>query len=211
LKHLFVILFFLSSFCFSQKDTSTIVYTVVDEMPEFPGGAKEMMIFIQKNTVYPRQALEKNQKGKVYVKFMVNTKGKIKNLQVLKSSGVTVLDDEALRVISVMPDWKPGYLQGQAVNVWFNLPINFNTYNTKTQDELYNAGVNAFAKGDYKTALENYTKALEMNPSDIDALYNAGVAAVKLNENEKACEFWNKIKSTGKPDADQLIKQYCKN
>lgn len=102
------------------------IFTVVEEMPEFPGGTAEMVKFIQKNLQYPTMAREAGLSGKCFLKFVVNGTGTISNVEVLKGvPGCPDCDKEAIRVVKAMPGWKPGKQNGRPVNVFFNLPINF--------------------------------------------------------------------------------------
>jgi len=102
------------------------IFTVVQEMPEFPGGQAEMYKFIQKNIVYPPSAREAGISGKCYLRFVVNEDGKITNVEVLKGvPGCPECDREAVRVIKSMPAWKPGRQNGKEVKVYFTLPVNF--------------------------------------------------------------------------------------
>lgn len=102
------------------------VFTVVQEMPEFPGGIAEMMKFIQKNIVYPPSAREAGISGKCFLRFVVNEDGKISNVEILKGvPGCPECDKEAIRVVKSMPSWKPGKQNGKEVKVYFQLPINF--------------------------------------------------------------------------------------
>ncbi len=100
------------------------VFTIVENMPEFPGGVKKMMEFLGKNTKFPPAAKANGISGKVYVNFVVGKDGKIRDVKIIR--GVhDLLDKEALRVVKAMPKWKPGKQRGKAVTVSFNLPINF--------------------------------------------------------------------------------------
>lgn len=101
-------------------------FSVVEEMPEFPGGAMEMMKHIQKNIRYPEVAKEVGISGRCFLRFVVNTDGTITNIQILKGvTGCSACNKEAVRVIQTMPKWKPGTQNGKPVSVFFNLPINF--------------------------------------------------------------------------------------
>ena len=125
-KIVYIFLFFaLVSNCFGQDTTKKEVYTVVETMPEFPGGSLEMMKFMQKNVHYPEDAKKKGIVGKSFVKFIVEEDGSISNQQIIKSSGNESLDKEALRVISLMPKWKPGFQKGKPVRTYFNIPLIF--------------------------------------------------------------------------------------
>lgn len=109
----------------TPKETNE-VYTVVDEMPEFPGGSMEMMKYIQKNLQYPSTAREAGISGKCFLKFIVNPDGSIVNPTLIKSvAGCPDCDKEAIRLVNSMPKWKPAKLNGKPVPVYFNLPINF--------------------------------------------------------------------------------------
>lgn len=102
------------------------IYTVVEEMPDFPGGITERNKFIQSNIKFPDSAIKKQIMGKCFLKFTIAKDGAIKDITILK--GVTncpECDEEAKRVISIMPRWKPGKQNGHLVSVYYNLPINF--------------------------------------------------------------------------------------
>lgn len=97
----------------------------VDEAPSFPGGDRALMTFICSNVQYPPRALECGIEGRVICSFVVNTDGKIDNINVVRSVECE-LDREAVRVIRKMPRWKPGRHNGEAVPVYYILPVNFN-------------------------------------------------------------------------------------
>ena len=100
------------------------VYTVVEQMPEFPGGEEARTKFFIDNITYPKEALKNGIQGRVFVTFVVEKDGKITNVRVLRGIGGGC-DEEAARVISLMPDWKPGKHKGKPVRVQFNLPVQF--------------------------------------------------------------------------------------
>ncbi|GAB3896948.1 M56 family metallopeptidase [Spirosoma agri] len=100
------------------------VLTVVENNPEFPGGMKKMGEYLQQNLKYPAAAQKVNAQGRVFVNFIVTKTGEITDVQLLKGIGFGA-DEEAVRAVARMPRWKPGTQNGQAVNVRYNLPINF--------------------------------------------------------------------------------------
>lgn len=105
----------------SNQDT---VYSFVDKMPQFPGGEKEVVSFMSKTMRYPEEAQKRNESGKVIVQFVISKTGKVEKAKVLK--GVSPeLDNEALRVIGLLPDWIPGEQNGEKVNVYRIVPILF--------------------------------------------------------------------------------------
>jgi protein TonB len=102
-------------------DTSKKVYTYVERMPAPPYSLPE---YLAKNIHYPDAARENNIEGRVVVKFMVDKKGRISDAQVIRGIGGGC-DEEALRVVEAMPNWKPGRNKGKRIKVWYNLPIIF--------------------------------------------------------------------------------------
>ncbi len=100
------------------------IFKVVEEMPEFPGGAAKMMEYIQKNIKYPMMARESDIQGRVFVNFVVEPNGEISNVEVLRGIGGGC-DEEAVRVVKSMPSWKPGKQRGSAVRCAFTVPIIF--------------------------------------------------------------------------------------
>jgi TonB family protein len=100
------------------------VFTIVEEMPSFPGGETARNKYLAENLVYPKQATESGIEGTVFVSFIVDTKGNITEAKVLRGIGGGC-DEEALRVIKLMPRWKPGRQNGKFVRVLFNMPLYF--------------------------------------------------------------------------------------
>ncbi|MEO0312739.1 MAG: hypothetical protein RIQ89_2396 [Bacteroidota bacterium] len=99
------------------------VFLVVEEMPEFPGGQEKMYDYIYKNFKYPAMARENGIQGRVYVTFVVDKDGDVKDAKVARGIGGGC-DEEALRVIKSMPNWKPGKQNGRNVMVQYSIPIN---------------------------------------------------------------------------------------
>lgn len=100
------------------------IFQVVEEMPEFPGGMAECLKFLAKNIKYPTIAQENGVQGRVIVQFVVNRDGSIVDPVVMRSVD-PYLDKEALRVIQMMPKWKPGKQRGKAVRVKYTVPVTF--------------------------------------------------------------------------------------
>ena len=100
------------------------VFQVVEVMPEFPGGMAECLKFLGKNIKYPVQSQQAGVQGKVIVQFVVEKDGSVSNPKVVRSIDPD-LDGEAVRVISIMPKWKPGMQKGQAVRVKYTVPVTF--------------------------------------------------------------------------------------
>lgn len=100
------------------------VYHVAEVMPAFPGGTEAFGKFLRDKLQYPQEALSKSLSGKVYVRFVVDERGHIIDPQVVKGLGAG-LDQEALRLVRIMPWWTPGLVGGQPVKVSYTLPIVF--------------------------------------------------------------------------------------
>lgn len=102
-------------------------FAVIEDKPVFPEGMANLMKFIHANAKYPDIAKEKGIEGKVYVQFVINKQGEIINVFIARGIH-PYLDNEALRVVKSMPDWKPGRNRGKAVNVSYIVPVNFKLY-----------------------------------------------------------------------------------
>ncbi|GCB37403.1 hypothetical protein KGMB02408_43480 [Bacteroides faecalis] len=108
------------------KDTipEDVLFEVVEQMPEFPGGLEALQLFLRNNIRYPEIAHEKGTQGRVIVQFVVRKDGSISDIKTVNSVD-PYLDKEAERVISRMPKWIPGRQRGKAVSVKFTVPIMF--------------------------------------------------------------------------------------
>jgi len=105
-------------------ERSAKIETVVEQMPEFPGGEKALYDYLSNHIQYPTAALNANKEGKVLVKFVVNEDGSVSMANAVRGFGFGS-EDEGIRVVSSMPKWKPGRNNGRAVRVWFQVPIFF--------------------------------------------------------------------------------------
>ena len=110
-----------------QKETpqkEEVIFQVVEQMPEFPGGMMAAMEFLGKNIKYPTSAQQAKIEGRVIVQFVVGKDGSISDVKIAR--GVSPdLDAEAMRVVSLMPKWNPGKQRGKAVSVKYTMPIMF--------------------------------------------------------------------------------------
>ncbi|MBC8004403.1 MAG: TonB family protein [Verrucomicrobia bacterium] len=108
----------------SSKQRKDGVYTMVEEMPEFPGGDFALRKFIASSVKYPVAAQQKGAQGKVYVSFVVTKTGRVSNAKIARAVDPS-LDKEAIRVVELLPPWKPGKQNGENVDVEYTVPINF--------------------------------------------------------------------------------------
>ncbi len=104
----------------SESAAQDKIYTVVEQLPTFPGGYDSLVNFVQRNMRYPQASAQ----GTVYVRFIVRKDGSITNTEIVR--GISAEHDlEAKRVVESFPKWIPGKQSGQAVNVSFVLPVRF--------------------------------------------------------------------------------------
>lgn len=108
----------------SPASTQEGVFDVVEQMPQFPGGNEAMMKFVTQNLKYPTEAHQKGIRGNVIVRFVVREDGTVTDAEVVRHAD-PLLEAEALRVVSLMPRWKPGRQNGKAVPVRSSLPVVF--------------------------------------------------------------------------------------
>ncbi|MFT3738238.1 MAG: energy transducer TonB [Breznakibacter sp.] len=105
-----------------ENDT---VYSVVDQMPNFPGGKDGMLRFIASNIRYPVDAIKRKEQGIVLVGFIVGKEGLLEEVTVAESSRYKSLDNEAVRMVKRMPKWIPGLQNGSPVRVKYTVPVRF--------------------------------------------------------------------------------------
>lgn len=115
------------------SDKKKKVYEVVEVPPVFPGGEKAMFNYLMMNIKYPEEAHKQNIQGRVMVQFVVNETGKVESPKVLNRID-SMLEAEALRVVSSMPDWTPGKQGGKNVSVRYTLPIQFKLRSDSKKD-----------------------------------------------------------------------------
>jgi protein TonB len=106
------------------KEEETKVFDVVEQMPEFPGGAAALMKWLSDNIKYPSIAEENGIQGRVVCTFVVERDGSVTDIQVARSVDPS-LDKEAIRVLKKMPKWIPGKQNGSAVRVKYTVPVTF--------------------------------------------------------------------------------------
>ena len=101
------------------------IYQIVEQQPEFKDGMGALMKYLSSNINYPQEAKDKNIQGKSLIRFVVEKDGSITDVEVARSSGNDLLDQESLRVVKSMPKWNPGKQSGRAVRTRFVLPVMF--------------------------------------------------------------------------------------
>ena len=96
----------------------------VEQFPPSPGGDPKLMNYLSSHITSPPMAMENNIQGRVIVQFVVTKTGKVGEVKVVRGVDRD-LDNEAVRVVKSLPDFIPGKMNGQAVNVWYTLPVTF--------------------------------------------------------------------------------------
>jgi TonB family protein len=109
------------------------VFPVVEKQPSYNGGQDAMIKFLIENIQYPPQAKANKVQGTVFVTFVVEVDGAVSNVKVLRGIG-SGCDEEAARVVKMMPNWNPGEQKGKPVRVQFNLPIKFKLDSKKKEE-----------------------------------------------------------------------------
>ena len=149
------------------------IFTVVEVQPEFPGGMSELGKYLGNNIKYPASAQKANIEGRVFVNFIVTKTGEITDVNLLKGIGFGA-DEESIRVVSQMPRWKPGSQSGKAVNVRYNLPINFSLEDEsgKSSGSQPTLSKNGFEGLDQYEHF--YLNGKEVSRGEFDEVFNSG-------------------------------------
>jgi len=110
--------------CFHYNQKGQPIMSIYVVLPEFPGGENARNMFMANNIVYPEKATRNGIQGIVYISFYVDTDGTIADIKVLLSPS-DILSNEAIKVVKMMPKWKPGTRKGKPFKVLFNMPVSF--------------------------------------------------------------------------------------
>ncbi len=148
-----------------QTNKDTTIYVVAEQMPEFPGGQKALMHYIYTHINYPDSALKNNIHGIVYVRMVVEPDSTLSDIKVVKGIGYGC-NDEAMRVVSNMPKWIPGKMNGKNVRVAYMLPVIFRI-NAGPSEPVYTRvdSLPVFAVG--LPGISSYLESKLMYPTDI--------------------------------------------
>lgn len=174
------------------------VFTVVEEMPRFPGGESALMEFIAKRIKYPVLAQENGIQGRVIASFIVEKDGSISDPEVVRGVDPS-LDAEALRVIGLFPQWTPGKQRGMAVRVKYTIPVTFRLTGTDKSDQV--------EAGDNDVVVVGYgiTQAKTQNRSE-DGVFTVVEEMPKFSGGDEALlEFLKKNVQYPKDAQDQNV------
>lgn len=126
MKSILALFLFVPAFLFSQENTElkNSIVEHPDKEASYPGGPVAMKQFIADKISYPKVALKNGEYGKVFVEFVVNTDGSISDAKILRGTS-KALNDEAIRVVNIMPNWEPAQLGNENVRTLCRVPFNF--------------------------------------------------------------------------------------
>ena len=187
-----------------EKSDKDQIYTVVEKMPQYPGGINELMSYIGHNLKYPIEAQQKGIQGKSIIRFVVNKSGKVENAEVVRGLDQDC-DNEGLRVINSLPNWIPGEQNGKKVSVYYVLPI---TFRLKDDSKAEVKGLDPKNPPLYivdgKEVLESEFKGLKPeNIKEISVLKNASATAIYGDKGKNGAilitmKKWNSINAVAK-------------
>lgn len=118
-----------------EKLLTIDVYDYPDVEAQFPGGAELMKKYLQENIVYPKEALENWESGRVYVTFIVEVDGSITNVGVMRGGVTKTLNDAAMELVRGMPNWIPAEVKGEPVRAHCRLPVTFTMQGGQHQEK----------------------------------------------------------------------------
>lgn len=191
---------------------------VVEEKPEFPGGADALLQFVARNVVFPEFAKENEIQGRVYVGFSIDIDGKVTNVKLLK--GVhPVLNKEAIKVVTKLPDFKPATQNGKPVKVSYQIPISFKLYGGSAENnennfvlkgkKILEKGLELYNNKDYFNALITFNELLTFDPYNVNAMYNRALVNYSMRNYIEGCDDWINAAQLGNIESRELLKKYC--
>ncbi len=197
------------------------VLTVADSMPKYFGGNAGIAKYIQINMNIPPEVREGSKSEKTFVKFIVDTNGKIVDPVVIKQSNYKEFDNEAIRLVSKMPAWQPGIDKNKKVKVFMILPISYKNIGIVNPEpvskehqkamDYWNEGHKLDQQEQYQKALEKFELALANEPDNKFALYDKAKMHFYLGDRSKACETWNTMvsKNIRKEEVEKEVAKNC--
>jgi tetratricopeptide (TPR) repeat protein len=206
---------FILIICFQNLSLGQNVVKFGDQskLPQFPGGINKCLKFIEKNKKWPDSDVPPNNfSDKVLVEFTVDSTGQVCNIGIENGIGKE-FDNEAIRIFSIMPKWKPVIENGKPITKKMMMTVSFDKYSVeeKTSANSYYQKANEFyGRNEFDKAIYFYTEAIEKIPTRLDYYYNRAAAYLNTNELQNACSDLKKIIEVDK-DANNLYEHYCKD
>lgn len=194
-----------------------IIFVIVEDMPDFPGGDKALASYL-KSVEYPAAAKEQGLSGRVYVKFVVNTDGKVEQATIARGLD-KVLNDAAIKHVENMPQWEPGTQRGQKVKVQYVMPVAF-TIEEQPEGvhKHYLLAEQHFLDGQYFKASSEYEITNRFYNNDITIhdvpqhylKFKQGLCLHYLGQKEPACSLMKEARKLGSEKAKMMLKEVCK-
>ncbi len=198
---------------------SSVIFNYVESMPEFAGGEVALMKFLSSNISYPSLESDANIQGRVILKFVVDTTGKVNDVSITRSASPG-LDAEAMRVVKMLPNFKPGEQDGKKVLVYYHLPIVFkletdksidqNVVEKQNRDADFRAADLFIQTGKYTAAIQSLKLSIKKYPHDYLSYEYIGLCKFKLNNTKAACKSYKKALKNKSPTAAVFLSANCK-
>ena len=180
------------------------VYTVIEKMPQYPGGEKELMRYLARNLKYPIEAQKKGIQGKLIVQFVVTKSGKVENAKVLRGVDPSI-DQEGIRLVNLLPDWIPGEQNGKKVSVYYTLPIYFRFSDGNKTESI--SEKNAIIATAYKP-LDKPKTAIDPNNPPVYIIDGVQQPKGIVNIKQETIASMNILKPDSEKRKAELIAQY---
>lgn len=191
------------------------IFISADQKPSFPGGVEVLKNFVRKNVRYPKEAEANGIEEVVLITMVVDSDGTIFSPVIEGGSKQSGFDTEALRLISIMPKWNPGYNNGKPVAVQVSCPIQF-SLNSMSHGSLstlyensYENGMLLLHDGNYFEAIIMFDTVIVKTPKFKNAYYNRGVAKFQLHDTLGACQDWKSMLNLGDSSVLSTYRKYC--
>lgn len=179
--------------------------------PEFPGGPEKKTKYFHKNNKLIDELPDPNKFGnRVRLEFTVDVKEKIKDINVINSLG-EVFDSEAIRLYNEMPDLIPATKNELPIEKTLQSTVRFGSISQNRMATAYGhfqSGISNYDKGKFEKAIEQFTKAITLNPTALDYYFNRALTLIEISKMSKACEDLKLIKSSDE-SALILYEKYC--
>ena len=174
------------------------IFVDYEQQPQFPGGETALLKYLQENIKYPPKALKDSIQGRVIVQFVVDKTGKVGEVKVVRSVDKD-LDEEAVRIVKTLPKFIPGRQNGQAVSVWYTLPVTFKLQDKQEPEKPKDVEVKAEFPGG-EEALSQFLK---------DQIKYPPKAAKKRIQGRVEVAFW--IDKSGKVHDVKVVESVDKD
>lgn len=207
-SYLSIIFLGLQALCFSQIDNKT--YNDLDIKPSAQSGNKDPMTIVRNNLQYPMIAAEYGISGTVLIGFVINSNREVTDVEIINSVHESI-DKEALTVFNLtLKSWIPGKKDGQAVDSYYEFPINFilQGKGIKKANYFYKNADKYYGKSDYSKAIEYLEQVRMRKPYDFNYLNKLAISYSMTGDLDKACAYWRRLEFLNQ-SVDQKYLESC--